>query len=155
MEQKDIENIIYTKGIQLSTIFSKAVFYYMTLAKYQIYDNIFANNKREQTYYLIRDMLLEYLPITKINDNETYNAYSTDNFADEEALLTALKADLTKAATALYVVPGVDSDLADASAKAVPEIVKSAPQSGIYGRITKFYTIPNGGIGVKYQIIRV
>ena len=27
------------------------------------------------------DMLLEYLPITKINDNETYNAYSTDNFA--------------------------------------------------------------------------
>ena len=26
-------------------------------------------------------MLLEYLPITKINDNETYNAYSTDNFA--------------------------------------------------------------------------
>lgn len=53
----------------------------MTLAKYQMYDNIFANNKREQTYYLNRDMLLEYLPITKINDNETYNAYSTDNFA--------------------------------------------------------------------------
>ena len=46
-----------------------------------MYDNIFANNKREQTYYLNRDMLLEYLPITKINDNETYNAYSTDNFA--------------------------------------------------------------------------
>ena len=80
-DKKDIENIIYTKGIQLSTIFSKAVFYYMTLAKYQMYDNIFANNKREQTYYLNRDMLLEYLPITKINDNETYNAYSTDNFA--------------------------------------------------------------------------
>ena len=81
-DKKDIENIIYTKGIQLSTIFSKAVFYYMTLAKYQIYDNIFANNKREQTYYLNRDMLLEYLPITKINDNEIYNnAYSTDNFA--------------------------------------------------------------------------
>ena len=74
---------------------------------------------------------------------------------NEEALLNALKADLTKAATALYVVPGVDSDLADASAKAVPEIVKSAPQSGIYGRITKFYTIPNGGIGVKYQMIRI
>ena len=92
-----------------------------------------------------------------IGDTVTTNClqYSTDNFADEEALLTALKADLTKAATALYVVPGVSSDLADDSAKAVPEIVKSAPQSGIYGRITKFYTIPNGGIGVKYQIIRV
>ena len=92
-----------------------------------------------------------------VGDTFTTNClqYSTDNFADEEALLNALKADLTKAATALYVVPGVDSDLADASAKAVPEIVKSAPQSGIYGRITKFYTIPNGGIGVKYQMIRI
>ena len=92
-----------------------------------------------------------------VGDTFTTNClqYSTDNFANEEALLNALKADLTKAATALYVVPGVDSDLADASAKAVPEIVKSAPQSGIYGRITKFYTIPNGGIGVKYQIIRL
>jgi len=92
-----------------------------------------------------------------IGDTVTTNClqYSTDNFANEAALLNALKADLTKAATALYVVPGVNSDLADASAKAVPEIVKSAPQSGIYGRITKFYTIPNGGIGVKYQIIRV
>jgi len=92
-----------------------------------------------------------------VGDTFTTNClqYSTDNFADEEALLNALKADLTKAATALYVVPGVDSDLAAASAKAVPEIVKAAPQSGIYGRITKFYTVPNGGIGVKYQIIRI
>ena len=95
--------------------------------------------------------------ILGVGDTVTTNClqYSTDNFADEEALLNALKADLTKAATALYVVPGVDSDLADASAKAVPEIVKAAPQSGIYARITKYYTIPNGGKGVKYQIMRV
>ena len=53
----------------------------MTLVKYQIYDNIFTNIKREQTYYLNRDMLLEYLPITKINYNKSYNVYSSDILA--------------------------------------------------------------------------
>ena len=92
-----------------------------------------------------------------IGDTVTTNClqYSKSNFATEAALLEALKKDLSVADNALYVVPGVNSDLADDSAKAVPEIVKSAPGSGIYARITKFYTIPNGGIGVKYQIIRV
>ena len=89
-----------------------------------------------------------------IGDTVTTNClqYSTDNFANEAALLAALKAIDT---TPLYVVPGVGSDLADASAKAVPEIVKAAPDTGIYAKIVKFYTVPNGGIGVKYQIIRV
>ena len=92
-----------------------------------------------------------------IGDTVTTNClqYSKTNFADEATLLEALKKDLSVADNALYVVPGVNSDLADDSAKAVPEIVKAAPQSGIYGRITKFYTIPNGGIGVKYQIIKL
>ena len=92
-----------------------------------------------------------------IGDTVTTNClqYSKSNFATEKALLDALKADLTKPANALYVVPGNNSDLADDSAKAVPEIVKSAPQTGDYARITKFYTIPNGGIGVKYQMVRV
>ena len=92
-----------------------------------------------------------------VGDTVTTNClqYSKTNFATEDALLEALKKDLSVAANALYVVPGVNSDLADTSAKAVPEIVKSAPGSGIYGRITKFYTIPNGGIGVKYQIIKL
>ena len=92
-----------------------------------------------------------------VGDTFTTNClqYSKSNFATEEALLTALKADLTKAANALYVVPGNNSDLADDSAKAVPEIVKAAPGTGAYARIVKFYTIPNGGIGVKYQMVRV
>ena len=87
-----------------------------------------------------------------IGDTVTTNClqYSKSNFATEALLLEALKKDLSVAGNALYVVPGVNSDLADDSAKAVPEIVKAAPGSGIYGRITKFYTIPNGGIGVKY-----
>ena len=92
-----------------------------------------------------------------IGDTVTTNClqYSKSNFADEATLLAALRADLTKAANALYVVPGNNSDLADDSAKAVPEIVKSAPGSGAYARIVKFYTIPNGGLGVKYQMVRV
>jgi len=37
----------------------------------------------------------------------------------------------------------------------VPEIVKTLPNgyAGIYGRIVKYYTVPNGEKGVKYQII--
>ena len=91
-----------------------------------------------------------------IGDTFTTNClqYSKSNFATETALLDALKAIDT---VPLYVIPGNGSDLADDSAKAVPEIVKAAgiPQTGIYAKIVKFYTIPNGGIGVKYQIMRV
>ena len=92
--------------------------------------------------------------ILGVGDTVTTNClqYSTGVFADDEALIAALKAIDT---TPLYVVPGNASDAAASSAKAVPAIVKSAPGSGIYGKIVKFYTIPNGGLGVKYQIIRV
>ena len=92
--------------------------------------------------------------ILGVGDTVTTNClqYSTAVFANEEALIAALKAIDT---TPLYVVPGNASDAAASSAKAVPAIVKAAPGSGIYGKIVKFYTIPNGGLGVKYQIIRV
>jgi hypothetical protein len=45
---------------------------------------------------------------------------------------------------------------AKSGAKAgVPEIVKTLPANyaGIYGRVVKYYTVPNGEKGVKYQII--
>ena len=89
-----------------------------------------------------------------IGDTVTTNClqYSKSNFATEAALWEALE-DIEE--HPLYVVPGVSSDLDDDSAKAVPEIVKSAPGSGIYAKIVKYYTIPNGGKGVKYQIMRV
>ena len=89
-----------------------------------------------------------------VGDTVTTNClqYSTSVFADDDALIAALEAIDT---TPLYVVPGNASDAAASSAKAVPAIVKAVPGSGIYGKIVKFYTIPNGGIGVKYQIIRV
>ena len=92
--------------------------------------------------------------ILGVGDTVTTNClqYSTAVFANDAALIAALE-DLEN--TPLYVVPGNASDAAASSAKAVPAIVKAAPGSGIYGKITKFYTIPNGGLGVKYQIIRL
>ena len=63
-----------------------------------------------------------------------------------DAYLSALD-DTNKA----YVIISAKS-----GAKAgVPEIVKTLPNgyTGIYGRIVKYYTVPNGEKGVKYQII--
>ena len=71
-----------------------------------------------------------------------------------DALWEALEKDLTVAANALYVIPGV---AAAGAQKAVPQLVKAAkkPSTGTYARVTKFYTVPNGGKGVKYQIVHL
>ncbi len=66
----------------------------------------------------------------------------------DEVLFTALEAIDT---TPLYVVPGVAAT--EAYAKAVPKITATKPNSGIYAKVVKFYTVPNGEKGVKYQII--
>lgn len=60
----------------------------------------------------------------------------------EEALFDALKAIKT---TPLYVVAVAGS--------AVPKITATKPESGIYAKVAKFYTVPNGEPGVKYQIV--
>ena len=67
--------------------------------------------------------------------------------AEHSALFTALEKDLSVAANALYVVAVAGS--------AVPKITKTKPNAGIYAKVVKYYTIPNGGKGVKYQIMRV
>ena len=85
-----------------------------------------------------------------IGDTVTTNClqYDESDFATEADLFDALnKIDTTP----LYVVPGVAASTN--VAKAVPQIVKTAPVSGIYAKIAKFYTVPNGEAGVKYQII--
>ena len=88
-------------------------------------------------------------------DDTVFPAVTTGNnqMTAEEALLDAL----TKLDTnPLYVaIKAVGQNETVSAANAVPEIVKTPPQAGIYGKIVKFYTIPNGGIGVKYQIIRI
>jgi hypothetical protein len=90
-----------------------------------------------------------------VGDTVTTNClqYNTSNFADDAALDTALKAIDS---TPLYVaIHAVGQNETVSAANAVPEIVKTIPQAGIYAKIVKYYTIPNGGKGVKYQVIRI
>lgn len=91
--------------------------------------------------------------ILGIGDTVTTNCvqYDTDNFANDAALDTYLKGDLSSAAA--YVVIPASSTLS----KAIPEIVKTLPNgyAGIYGRVVKYYTVPNGEKGIKYEIIKV
>lgn len=84
-----------------------------------------------------------------VGDTVTTNCLK-HTYATEQALWDAL-ADIE--AHPLYV--GIDTNNDDGALNAVPAIMSSAPQSGIYGKIVKFYTIPNGGKGVKYQIMRI
>ena len=63
----------------------------------------------------------------------------------EQVLIEALEKDLTVAANTLYVALVANSP--------VPKITKTKPGSGTYAKITKYYTVPNGEKGVKYQIV--
>ena len=64
------------------------------------------------------------------------------NKTSDEALYAALEAIGT---TPLYVVAVAGSP--------VPKITASKPQSGTYAKVVKYYTVPNGEKGVKYQIV--
>ena len=79
-----------------------------------------------------------------------YDAGQGADFADFDALDTYLSGDLSGANKAYVIIPSGQDDV-----KCVPQIVKSLPNgyAGIYGRIVKYYTVPNGEKGVKYQII--
>ena len=79
-----------------------------------------------------------------------YDAGQGADFADFDALNTYLSGDLSGANKAYVIIPSGQDDV-----KCVPQIVKSLPNgyAGIYGRIVKYYTVPNGEVGVKYQII--
>ena len=79
-----------------------------------------------------------------------YDAGQGAAFADFNALDTYLSGDLSGTNKAYVIIPSGQDDV-----KCVPQIVKSLPSgyAGIYGRIVKYYTVPNGEKGVKYQII--
>ena len=84
--------------------------------------------------------------ILGVGDTVTTNClqYDTTDFADEDALYAALeKIDTTK----LYVKAVANSP--------VPQLTKTAPNTGAYAIVTKFYTVPNGEKGVKYEMLRV
>ena len=79
-----------------------------------------------------------------LGDTVTTNClqYDDTEFATEKALWDALEAIDT---TPLYV--GV------VAGSAVPKLTKTKPASGVYAKVVKYCTVPNGGKGVKYQIV--
>lgn len=85
--------------------------------------------------------------ILGLGDTVTTNClqYNDSTWATEAALFADLEKDLTVAANAIYVAPVAGSP--------VPQLTKSKPASGIYAKVVKFYTVPNGEKGVKYQIV--
>lgn len=94
--------------------------------------------------------------ILGLGDTVTTNClqYDTTEFAavtttgsektSDEVLFDALKAWQT---TPVYVALVAGSP--------VPKLTASKPASGIYGKVTKFYTVPNGEPGVKYEIVHI
>lgn len=92
--------------------------------------------------------------ILGLGDTVTTNClqYDTTDFANDAALDTYLSGDLSDTNKAYVIIPSGKDDV-----KCVPQIVKSLPNgyTGIYGRIVKYYTVPNGERGVKYQIVHL
>lgn len=81
--------------------------------------------------------------ILSVGDTITTNCLQ-HSFANNDALFAALEAYAT---TPVYVVP--------VAGNPVPMLTTTKPNSGAYGVVTKFYTIPNGDKGVKYQIVKL
>ena len=87
--------------------------------------------------------------ILGIGDTVTANCLQYDDsetgFTTAEALEATLAACDT---TPVYVVAVAGSP--------VPKLTKTNPNgSGTYAKVVKYYTIPNGGKGVKYQIVHL
>ena len=84
--------------------------------------------------------------IFSIGDKVTTNClqYDESEYASEEALFAALDACQT---APVYVVPVAGSP--------VPKLTATKPATGLVARVVKFYTVPNGERGVKYEIIRL
>lgn len=84
--------------------------------------------------------------ILEKGDTMTSNClqYDDGEFTSEEVLFEALKAwkDVP-----VYVVPVVGSS--------VPKLTATKPEEGTFGKVCKFYTMPNGEPGVKYQITNI
>jgi hypothetical protein len=71
--QKDIEKTVYSRSISLSPSLCKKVIYYTTLVKYELYDNLLLNNKKEKNYFINRDMFIEFNPTLDSEDPNENN----------------------------------------------------------------------------------
>lgn len=90
----------------------------------------------------------DYARIGVVSKGDTFTSncfqYDTGDFADDEAVNTALAAIAT---TPLY--------LAVVAGSAVPKLTKAVPATGAYATVVKFYTMPNGEPAIKYNFNRV
>jgi hypothetical protein len=79
-----------------------------------------------------------------VNDRYTTNCFSFDtaSYADEAAVVAALGALDTE----VYVVPGISG---------VPTLADAVGSSVTYGKVVKYYTMPDGTEGIKIQILAV
>lgn len=84
--------------------------------------------------------------VLALGDKVTTNClqYDEGEFTSEDALFDALRAC---GETPVYVVPVAGSP--------VPKLTATKPMTGLVARVVKFYTVPNGERGVKYEVIRV
>ena len=83
-----------------------------------------------------------------LGDTVTTNCLQYED--TETGFTTLALLDTTLAAhatTPVYVVPVAGSP--------VPKLTKTKPASGTYGKVTKYYTVPNGEKGVKYEIVNL
>ena len=85
--------------------------------------------------------------ILGVGDTVTTNCLQYDDtvFANEAAIATYFA---TASNVGYVIIPATGT-------KCVPQLVKTLPNgySGIYGKVVKYYTMPNGEKGIKYQII--
>jgi len=88
--------------------------------------------------------------ILGLGDTVTTNCLQYDDSETGFTTQAALEATLAACATtAVYVILVAGSP--------VPKLTKTLPQNyaGPVGKVTKFYTVPNGEKGVKYQIVNL
>ena len=97
---------------------------------------------------LHHDVAGDYPRVGVLSKGDTFTSncfqYDSDEFADQTAVDKALKALAT---TPLYLAPVVGS--------AVPKLTATKPATGAYATVVKFYTVPNGEPGIKYNMNRV
>ena len=84
--------------------------------------------------------------ILSVGDTVTTNClqYDENEFSTADDLYEALE---DYATTPVYVTVVAGSP--------VPKLTGTKPVSGPYAKVTKFYTVPNGEKGVKYEIIKL
>ena len=75
LQKKDIEQTIYSRSFSVSPLYKKKVSYYMTLAKYELYDNLLLNKKKDNFFFRNIDSFVEIKPIYTFNNNENDNVF--------------------------------------------------------------------------------